>query len=137
MVLQQQHLQALEYLAVQPLPQQLLVSTNHKLSMSFGMNYNLLLPITIYFTQVRSNNQAHCSHFDWKTENLEKRKSIFQSGKSQGILIRWEKSGNFTRNTEKSEIFDTVKLEQNTGKVREFCQPEKSKNHGNIVSHFK
>ena len=34
-------------------------------------------------------------------ENLEKWEGIFQSGKSQGILNRLEKSGNFTQNTGK------------------------------------
>ena len=34
-------------------------------------------------------------------ENLEKREGIFQSGKSQQILIRLEKSENFTQNTGK------------------------------------
>ena len=38
-------------------------------------------------------------------ENLEKWEGIFQSGKSQGILSRLEKSG---------------KITQNTGKLREF-----------------
>ena len=33
--------------------------------------------------------------------NLEKWEGIFQSGKSQGILSRLEKSGNFTQNTGK------------------------------------
>ena len=32
--------------------------------------------------------------------------TIFQSGKSQGILIRLEKSGNFTQNTGKLGNFD-------------------------------
>ena len=39
-------------------------------------------------------------------ENLEKWEGIFQPGKSQGILSRLEKSGNFT---------------QNTGKIRKNC----------------
>ncbi len=43
-----------------------------------------------------------CSRFPLR---LEKWESIFQSGKSQGILNILEKSGNFTKNT---------------GKVREF-----------------
>ena len=34
-------------------------------------------------------------------ENLEKWEGIFQSGKSQGILNRLEKSGKITQNTEK------------------------------------
>ena len=34
-------------------------------------------------------------------ENLEKWEGIFQSGKSQGILSRLEKSVNFTQNTGK------------------------------------
>ena len=48
---------------------------------------------------------------------------IFQSGKSQGILSRLEKLGNFTQNTGKigKELY--WKIEKNTGKVREICQP--------------
>ena len=45
------------------------------------------------------------SGFPLGLENLEKREGIFQSGKSQGILNRLEKSG---------------KITQNTGKLREF-----------------
>ena len=48
--------------------------------------------------------------------NLEKWAGIFQSGKSQGILSRLEKSGNFTQNTGKIK-------KSYTGKVREICQP--------------
>ena len=36
-----------------------------------------------------------------KRESLEKWEVIFQSGKSQGILIRLGRSGNFTQNTGK------------------------------------
>ena len=43
--------------------------------------------------------------FPLRLENLEKWEGIFQSGKSQGILNRLEKSGKTT---------------QNTGKLREF-----------------
>ena len=39
------------------------------------------------------------SHSDWKT--WEKWEGIFQSGKSQGILNRLEKSGKITQNTGK------------------------------------
>ena len=45
------------------------------------------------------------SGFPLGLENLEKWEGIFQSGKSQGILNRLEKSG---------------KIIQNTGKLREF-----------------
>ena len=45
------------------------------------------------------------SRFPLGLENLEKWEGIFQSGKSQGILNRLEKSG---------------KITQNTGKLREF-----------------
>ena len=45
------------------------------------------------------------SGFPLGLENLEKWEGIFQSGKSQGILNRLEKSG---------------KITQNTGKLREF-----------------
>ena len=48
--------------------------------------------------------------------NLDKWESIFQSGKSQGILLRVVKSGNFTQNTGKIR-------KNNTGKVRKICQP--------------
>ena len=37
--------------------------------------------------------------FPLRLENLEKWESIFQSGKSQGILNRLEKSGKITQNT--------------------------------------
>ena len=40
-------------------------------------------------------------------ENLEKWEGIFQSGKSQGILIRLEKSGKSTQNTGKIWEFQT------------------------------
>ena len=39
-------------------------------------------------------------------ENLEKWEGIFQSGKSQGILSRLEKSGNFAQNTGKTGKFE-------------------------------
>ena len=39
-------------------------------------------------------------------ENLEKWEGIFQSGKSQGILNRREKSGKITHNTGKLREFE-------------------------------
>ena len=39
-------------------------------------------------------------------ENLEKWEGIFQSGKSQGILNRLEKSGKITQNTGKLKEFE-------------------------------
>ena len=39
--------------------------------------------------------------FPLRLENLEKLERIFQSGKSQGILNRLEKSGKITPNTDK------------------------------------
>ena len=42
-------------------------------------------------------------------ENLEKWEGIFQSGKSQGILSRLEKSGNFGQNTGKTGKFELKK----------------------------
>ena len=76
---------------------------------------------------------------------LEKWEGIFQSGRSQGILNRLEKSGKITQNTGKLREFETnaicyflvisiwtvyyllkwIKfsgLIKNTGKVRKFCQ---------------
>ena len=46
------------------------------------------------------------------------------------ILIRLEKSLNFTQNTGTSRNFDS-------GKVREICQPGKLKKTGNMVPYFK
>ena len=43
-------------------------------------------------------------------ENLEKWEGVFQSGKSQGILIRLEKSGKITQNTGKSGNFRQILL---------------------------
>ena len=43
------------------------------------------------------------------TGKPRKGESIFQSGKSQGILIRPEKLGNFTQNIEKRVNVDTGK----------------------------
>ena len=46
-----------------------------------------------------------------KLENLEKLEGIFQSGKSEGIFIRLEKSGNLPKILEKSRNFNTGKWE--------------------------
>ena len=40
-------------------------------------------------------------NFAWFPHQLEKRESIFWSGRSQGILSRLERSGNFTQNAGK------------------------------------
>ena len=45
--------------------------------------------------------------FPLRLENLEKWEGIFQSGKSQGILNRLEKSGKITQNTGKLRDFQT------------------------------
>ena len=45
-------------------------------------------------------------------ENLKKLEGIFQSGKSQGILSRLKKSGNFTQNTGKIRKNYTGKLKK-------------------------
>ena len=55
--------------------------------------------------ELNPENQKRYSGFPLGLENLEKWERIFQSGKSQGILNRLEKSG---------------KITQNTGKLREF-----------------
>ena len=47
------------------------------------------------------------SGFPLRLENLEKWESIFQSGKSQGILNRLEKSGKMIQNTLKMRKFQT------------------------------
>ena len=53
----------------------------------------------------KMNGLSSKTGFPLGLENLEKWEGIFQSGKSQGILNRLEKSG---------------KITQNTGKLREF-----------------
>ena len=58
--------------------------------------------------------QSHGSHQDWKTGETWKMGRHFPVG---------EKSGNFTQNTGKIRKNFTGKLEKNTGKVREICQP--------------
>ena len=47
-----------------------------------------------------------CSGFPLGLESLEKREGIFQSGKSQGILNRLEKSEKITQNTGKLMEFE-------------------------------
>ena len=52
-------------------------------------------------------------------KNLKKWEGIFQSGKSQGILTRLEKSGNFTENTgkiRKNYIGKFFKILEKSGK---------------------
>ena len=51
----------------------------------------------LYRVLLRHNNTG----FPLGLENLEKWEGIFQSGKSQGILNRLEKSGKITQNTGK------------------------------------
>ena len=53
-------------------------------------------------------------------ENLEKWEGIFQSGKSQGILSRLEKSGNFTQSTGKIRKNYTGKLKKILDKSGKF-----------------
>ena len=55
--------------------------------------------------QIALHSYSIVAGFPLGLENLEKWEGIFQSGKSQGILNRLEKSG---------------KIAQNTGKLREF-----------------
>ena len=67
-----------------------------------------LSPKNIYSSIHSHQTLAKCyiiTGFPLGLENLEKWEGIFQSGKSQGIFNRLEKSG---------------KITQNTGKLREF-----------------
>ena len=61
--------------------------------------------VKVEINSVCERTLNHQSGFPLGLENLEKWEGIFQSGKSQGILNRLEKSG---------------KITQNTGKLREF-----------------
>ena len=65
----------------------------------------------------------HGFHWDWKLGKTWKNGKAFSSQGSQGILSRLEKSGNFTQNTGKIWKKLYWKIEKNTGKVREICQP--------------
>ena len=61
--------------------------------MSYGSSY--------YFQQNEWFLAREGTGFPLRHENLEKWEGIFQSGKSQGILNRLEKSGKTTQNTGK------------------------------------
>ena len=54
-----------------------------------------------------NQTKMHFTGFPFGLENLEKWEGIFQSGKSQGILNRLEKSGKITQNTGKLREFQT------------------------------
>ena len=63
-------------------------------------------------------------------ENLEKWKGIFQSGKSQGILNRLEKSGKITQNTgTKQNIQQILEKWKKYWKSRAILSVRKSGNH--------
>ena len=66
---------------------------------------NLQSSWNVIIMEILINSHAEWTGFPLRLENLEKWEGIFQSGKSQGILNRLEKSG---------------KITQNTGKLREF-----------------
>ena len=62
-----------------------------------------------------------------RTGKLEKRETIFESGESQGILLRLKRSGKsreFYPEYWKNQKKLYWKIEKNTGKVKEICQPE-------------
>ena len=63
-----------------------------------GSNYFFWLIHKLQICTIYSNT---ISGFPLGLENLEKWEGIFQSGKSQGILNRLEKSGKITQNTGK------------------------------------
>ena len=75
------------------------------------------------------------SWFPLALEKLEKWEGIFQSGKSQGILLRLEKSGNFTQNTGKIRKNYTGKLKKILEKSAKFIS--NSENPANMVPYFK
>ena len=59
--------------------------------------------IKVYFSRKLYNSLLNTG-FPLGLENLEKWEGIFQSGKSQGILNRLEKSGKITQNTGNSTV---------------------------------
>ena len=66
-------------------------------------------PVEIHF-EIRHTEprfkRPNIAGFPLGLENLEKWESIFQSGESQGILNRLEKSGKITQNTGKLGKFE-------------------------------
>ena len=62
--------------------------------------------ICIFYQKVCLNVVHQSSHRDWKTG--ENGRAFYQTGKSEGILFRLEKSGNFTQNTGK--VWKRIKL---------------------------
>ena len=64
-------------------------------------------PISNRFHRIMSMcSYCTLTGFPLGLENLEKWEGIFQSGKSQGILNRLEKSGKITQNTGKLKEFE-------------------------------
>ena len=79
---------------------------------SHKISFFLLFHLRIYQwpdMNILGNNPTFelCPGFPLGLENLEKWEGIFQSGKSQGILNRLEKSGKITQNTGKLREFQT------------------------------
>ena len=70
-------------------------------------NFVFLAPLHTEFLDLSFNpnccwgNKYSLAGFPLRLENLEKWEGIFQSGKTQGILTRLEKSGKITQNTKK------------------------------------
>ena len=56
----------------------------------------------LHAVNLRVKSGCHSSNMDWKNWKNE---NFFQSGKSEGILNRLEKSGNFAQNTGKMRDF--------------------------------
>ena len=64
--------------------------------------------------------KCHLLSSTWFPPGLEKWEGIVQSGKIQGILLRLEKSENFTQNTGENQEKLHLKIEKNVGKVEKF-----------------
>ena len=80
--------------------------------------------------------QLHYYMIPPRTGKPGKRESIFQSGKSQGILLRLEKSGNFTQNIRKIRkklYWKIERISEKSGKM----SVSNSKNPANMVPYFK
>ena len=84
----------------------------------------LFMPLVLFiFTEDKHQKKLRFPPELENRENLEKWESILQSGKSQGILFRLEKSGNFTQNTGKLwKMIKLINLKKNENVYRLYDQ---------------
>ena len=66
------------------------------------LDFSVMCLFGLYIRKLVRLERSSSAGFPLRLENLEKGEGTFQSGKSQGILNRLEKSGKITQNTGKT-----------------------------------